>query len=162
MKELKISWNTTYKAIKKVSEDIKNNCISYDSMLVLNRGSMVFGGILGYKLGIRRIEYMDIDVIYTKNYTEIVKKIINSPLERGTLTGKVLFVTDIVHSGNTIMEGVKQLKKEYPNNLFDFATLFYIPNNNIKPKYYYKLMKKKKWIVFPWDEVGYVPMSNHI
>ena len=162
MLELKIPSKQLLEDVDLLAKKILDSGTKYESMLVLNRGSMVIAGILGYSLGIRNIQYIDINLLYTDSYNKVISKTVNTKLLKGNLTGNVLLVTDVAHTGNTIYEGIKMFKKKYPNNKIDFATMYFIKTSRIKPNYYAKKLIQKKWIVFPWDKVGYVPMSNHI
>lgn len=162
MEELKITSLELITGVNDLAKQILDSPTKYESMLVLNRGSMIIAGILAYRLGIRNIQYIDINLQYTDNYTTVVNKSINTKLLKGNLTGKILLVTDVAHTGNTIQEGLNMFKETYPNNVIDFATMYYIESSKVKPKYYTKKFSKKLWIVFPWDSTGYIPLSNHI
>lgn len=162
MEELKVSNKKMLQGIDNLAKKILESDIKYESMLVLNRGSMVIAGILGYRLGIRNIQYIDINLLYTDDYSTVVSKTINTKLLKGNLTGNILLVTDVAHTGNTIQEGLDMFRNIYPNNEIDFATMYFIESSKVTPKYYAHKLLEKKWIVFPWDKVGYIPMSNHI
>lgn len=161
MNEKKVNWDKFSGLVDTLEANIKRSGHSYDSILVLNRGSMVVAGILGYRLGIRKIEYVDIDCIYKDNYKTVVDVKVNSSLNVGNLMGRILFITDVAHSGNTIEQGMNLLKEKYPDNIVDFGTLYYMNTSKIIPKYYAEKIEAE-WIVFPWDKEGYTPKSNHI
>lgn len=162
MEELKITSNELITGINYLAKQILESPTNYESMLVLNRGSMIIAGILAYRLEIRNIQYIDINLLYADNYTKVVSKTINTKLLKGNLTGKTLLVTDVAHTGNTIQEGLNMFNETYPNNTIDFATMYYMESSKVKPNYYTRKFSKKVWIVFPWDSTGYTPMSNHI
>lgn len=62
---------------------------------------------------------------------------------------KVLVVDDIIDSGESMVEILSVLSKQYPHIEFKTATLFYKPKAIMKPDFTVK--EAKDWIEFFWD-----------
>jgi len=119
----------------------------FDAIIPVARGGLSMALMLG--------EYYDIREVYAINtigYNDTKKldevKVFNIPdLERAK---KVLIVDDIVDSGDTLIEVLKVLNRQYPNITFYTASIFYKKSAKIAPTWYVK--EAKDWIEFFWIE----------
>ncbi|HIO95314.1 MAG TPA: phosphoribosyltransferase [Campylobacterales bacterium] len=119
----------------------------FDAIIPVARGGLSMALMLG--------EYYDIREVYAINtigYNDTKKldevKVFNIPdLERAK---KVLIVDDIVDSGDTLIEVLKVLNRQYPNITFYTASIFYKKSAKIAPTWYVK--EAKDWIEFFWTE----------
>lgn len=120
---------------------------SFDAIVPIARGGLSVAQMLG--------EYYDIREVYaintigyegTKKLDEV--KVFNVPdLVR---VKRVLIVDDIVDSGDTLVEVLKVLKREYPTISFLSASIFYKPTASIEPTWWVK--EATEWIEFFWSE----------
>ena len=119
---------------------------SFDTILGIARGGLSMAQLLG--------EYYDIREVYAINtigYDDIKKndsvEVFNIPDLK--LATKVLIVDDIVDSGDTLVEVLDVLNKQYPNITFHTAALFYKKTAKIAPTWHVK--EPKGWIDFFWS-----------
>jgi len=119
----------------------------FDAIVAIARGGLSMAQMLG--------EYYDIRAVYAMNtigYNDTQKldevKAFNIPNLLGAK--KVLIVDDIVDSGDTLVEVLKVLEKQYPAVTFLSATIFYKPTASVEPTWWVK--EAKEWIEFFWSE----------
>lgn len=120
---------------------------SFDAIVPIARGGLSVAQMLG--------EYYDIRAVYAINtigYEDTKKldevKVVNVPDLVGAK--RVLIVDDIVDSGDTLIEVLSVLKREYPDISFLSASIFYKPTASIEPTWWVK--EAKEWIEFFWSE----------
>ena len=118
----------------------------FDAILGISRGGLSMAQILG--------EYYDLRTVYAINtigYDDTEKKasveVFNTPDLKSAK--QVLVVDDIIDSGDTLVEILKVLNKEYPHVTFLTASLFYKKTAKIAPIWYVKV--PKGWIDFFWS-----------
>lgn len=119
----------------------------FDAILGIARGGLSMAQMLGEFYNLREVY-----AINTIGYEDMQKlekvKVFNIPqLEN---IQRVLIVDDIVDSGDTLIEVLKVLEKEYPNTQFITASLFYKKTAMIEPNYWVK--EATEWIAFFWSE----------
>lgn len=119
----------------------------FDAIVAVARGGLSMALMLG--------EYYDIREVYAINtisYNDTKKldevKVFNIPDLLGAK--KVLIVDDIVDSGDTLVEVLNILEKQYPDSTFYSASIFYKPTASIVPTWWVK--EPKGWIEFFWSE----------
>ncbi|MCH9740657.1 MAG: phosphoribosyltransferase [Epsilonproteobacteria bacterium] len=119
----------------------------FDAIIPIARGGLSIAQMLG--------EYYDLREVYAINtigYNDTQKldevKVFNIPDLQDAKT--VLIVDDIVDSGDTLVEVLKVLQKQYPEVTFYSATVFYKPTACIEPTWWVK--EPKGWIEFFWSE----------
>ncbi len=119
----------------------------FDAIIPIARG--------GLSMALMLAEYYDIREVYAINtigYEGMQKldevKVFNIPNLQDAKT--VLIVDDIVDSGDTLIEVLKVLKKEYPAVIFLSASIFYKPTADIEPTWWVK--EATEWIEFFWSE----------
>lgn len=119
----------------------------FDSIIAIARGGLSLAQMLG--------EFYDIREVYSINtigYEETTKlasvMVFNMPELREAKN--VLVVDDIVDSGDTLVEVLKVLGKNYPDVTFKTASLFYKKGAKIAPDW--SVQEAQKWIAFFWTE----------
>ena len=119
----------------------------FDAILGIARGGLSMAQMLG--------EYYDLREVYSINtigYEDTQKndtvEVFNIPVLKEA--GKVLIVDDIVDTGDTLIETLAVLNKEYPRVTFITASLFYKKTAKIAPTWYVK--EPQGWIEFFWSE----------
>jgi uncharacterized protein len=107
----------------------------FDVMLVITRGGMIPGAILGYRLGLRNILIAAVEFY-------------DDPLLEGK---RVLVVDEVWDSGRTIQAVDARVRMAGGEPIT--AVLHYKPGNSeieAKPDYYIKATNA--WIVYPWSK----------
>ena len=139
-----------YYPYKKFKEDLKTLTQKidqpFDAILGIARGGLSMAQMLG--------EYYDLREVYAINtigYEDTQKKesveVFNIPDLKSAK--QVLIVDDIVDSGDTLVEILKVLERQYPSVTFLSASLFYKKTAKITPTWYVK--EPKGWINFFWS-----------
>ena len=119
----------------------------FDTIIPISRGGLSMGQMLGEYYNIREVY-----AINTIGYDDTQKldevRVFNVPnLQEAQ---RVLIVDDIVDSGDTLVEVLKVLKKQYPKVIFFTASIFYKPTAIIEPTWWVK--EAQGWIEFFWSE----------
>jgi len=139
-----------YYPYKEFREDLKTLTQKidqpFDAILGIARGGLSMAQMLG--------EYYDLRKVYAINtigYEDTQKKesveVFNIPDLKSAK--QVLIVDDIVDSGDTLVEILKVLERQYPSVTFLSASLFYKKTAKITPTWYVK--EPKGWIDFFWS-----------
>ena len=144
MTKIYYSYNEFKDDLKTLTKKIDQE---FDVIMPIARGGLSMALMLG--------EYYDIREVYAINtigYNDTKKldevKVFNIPDLVGAK--RVLIVDDIVDSGDTLIEVLKVLNKQYPDVIFYSASLFYKKSAKIAPTWYVK--EAKDWIEFFWTE----------
>jgi len=121
--KVNISWKEIDYACDYITQQIKNSRKRFKNIYGLPRGGLVVAVILSHKLRI----------------PNVVTSIIDTNLN------ETLVVDDITDSGRTLLHfnGISK----------NIATLFRKKKSEVRPKFYYKIVPEKHWIVFPWEGV---------
>ena len=119
----------------------------FDAILPISRGGLSMGQMLGEYYNLRKV--YAINTIGYEGSKKLDKvKVFNIP---DLLDSKeVLIVDDIVDSGDTLVEVLKSLEKEYPAITFYTASIFYKSTAIVEPTWWVK--EPKGWIEFFWSE----------
>jgi xanthine phosphoribosyltransferase len=124
--------------VKKIDQE-------FDAIIPIARGGLSMGQILGEYYNIRQVY-----AINTIGYNDTKKldkvKVFNIPNLQNVKS--VLIVDDIVDSGDTLVEVLDILQREYPSVLFFSASIFYKSTALIEPTWWVK--EAKGWIDFFW------------
>lgn len=119
----------------------------FDTILGVARGGLSMAQMLGEYYNLREVY-----AINTIGYEDTQKKesveVFNIPNLKNAK--KVLIVDDIVDSGDTLIEVLKELNKKYPQITFYTASIFYKKSAKIRPNWFVK--EPKGWIDFFWSE----------
>ena len=143
-KKIYYSYEEFREDLKELTQKIDQ---SFDALIPISRGGLSMGQMLGEFYNLREVY-----AINTIGYDDTQKldevRVFNVPnLQEAK---KVLIVDDIVDSGDTLVEVLKVLKKEYPEVIFLTASIFYKSTAIIEPTWWVK--KPQGWIEFFWSE----------
>jgi len=120
---------------------------TFDALIPISRGGLSMGQMLGEFYEIREVY-----AINTIGYEDTQKldevRVFNIPHLKEAK--RVLIVDDIVDSGDTLVEVLKVLEKQYSEVTFFTASIFYKPTAIIEPTWWVK--EPKGWIEFFWSE----------
>lgn len=124
---------------------------TFDAMLVITRGGMIPGSVLGYRLGIRNIlvaavEFYDDDTGHAAEAPTFLQ-FPADPLLRGQ---HVLVVDEVWDTGRTIAAVLERVR--LAGGKPTTAVLHYKPKNsmvNLRPDHYAR--ETHAWIVYPWS-----------
>ena len=126
--------------IKKINQE-------FDAIIPIARGGLSIAHLLGEYYNIREVY-----AINTIGYNDTQKldavRVFNLPNLQSAKT--VLIVDDIVDSGDTLVEVLTVLKREYPRVRFLSASIFYKPTASIEPDWWVK--EARGWIDFFWTK----------
>ena len=118
----------------------------FDTILGIARGGLSMAQMLG--------EYYDLREVYAINtigYEDTQKlqsvEVFNIPDLKSAK--QVLIVDDIVDSGDTLVEVLNVLNKQYPTVTFYTASIFYKKTACIEPTWYVK--EPQGWVEFFWS-----------
>lgn len=125
---------------------------NFDAMLVVTRGGMIPGSILGYRLGLRNIlvaavEFYD-DATGARGAAPTFLQFPADPLLHKK---RVLVVDEVWDSGRTIQAVATRVRLAGAEPVT--AVLHYKPGNSevdIKPDYFVE--ETSAWIVYPWSK----------
>ncbi len=117
-----------------------------DTLVAIARGGLTLGHFLSSGLDNRKLS--TINSIHYNDTTKLdTFEIFNIPdLSDAT---KVLLIDDIIDSGETMIEILNILTKQYPQLEFKIATIFYKPTALIQADF--KVKEAKQWIEFFWE-----------
>ena len=132
--------------IKVLANKVKESKISYDGIIAVTRGGIIPAGYLS--------QYLTIKKLYTcGGYFNKDKKFefINVPTP---IKGKILMISDLVKTGETLEEIVKTYKEKKSGDLeIDIACIHYFStvSKNIIPKYYVHKYEENLFVIYPWE-----------
>ena len=131
-------------AVDRLAEDIDITFEDYDYIVGVTRGGLIPAVFLSHRLGIPMISinWSTRDSMI-KTLDKTTKYILNGK--------KVLIVEDIVDSGETLSQLIKELGSVCN---YHVAALIYNTSQNIEPKYYDIQIDRtvqKDWINFFWE-----------
>jgi xanthine phosphoribosyltransferase len=117
-----------------------------DAIVAIARGGMSFGHFLAHALDMRMLFCLN-SIHYDDDKKLDTIKIFNIP----DLSNfrEVLIVDDIVDSGETMAEIVRQLEGLFPQARFRTAALFYKQGALIRPDF--SARETDEWVKFLWD-----------
>ena len=119
----------------------------FDTIIPIARGGLTMAHLLSEYYNFREVY-----AINTIGYDDTQKlekiKVFNIPDLQNVK--RVLIVDDIVDSGDTLLEVLKVLKREYPTVRFLSASIFYKPTASIEPTWWVK--EAIDWIDFFWTK----------
>jgi xanthine phosphoribosyltransferase len=119
----------------------------FDAIIAIARGGLSLAQLLGEYYNIREVYSINtIGYDHTKKLESV--EVFNLPELKEAKS--VLIIDDIVDSGDTLVEVLAVLRKEYPKVIFKTASLFYKKSAKVAPDWY--AQEADKWIEFFWSE----------
>ena len=133
--------------IKSLIVQIRESKINYDHLIIVTRGGLVPGGFISQYLRIKSI-FCVAGSFNAQNIFEI-----RLPAPRN-LEGNIIFVSDLVKTGNTIKNLLDQIYDFNPKiALIDIACIQYFSSiSSINPKYFVRQYEEDIFIKYPWEE----------
>lgn len=154
-----MSTSNTYKYL--TWKDFENCCYCLNQKFALDNYTpeiiigLSRGGVIPARILSDILNNFDLYFIDVKLYDGTKKKdniVIRSDVDLSLIKDKkAVIVDDIYDSGTTIKSVVSYLKSKEFNNI-STATLYAREGLNEYPNYYSKIVKRKDWIVFPWEK----------
>lgn len=138
----------SYEEFRSDTQSLKDKCQDFNPevILAIARGGLTLGQLLSEAMDIRNLFTLN-SIHYNGTQKLDTFEIFNIPdLSKFS---KVLIVDDIIDSGESMVEILKILNKQFPNCEFKIATLFTKPTALIQPDY--SIKEATKWIEFFWE-----------
>jgi hypoxanthine phosphoribosyltransferase len=153
-KDLWVSWDDYHHAIESLALMVHESGWKFDHVLCLARGGMRPGDMFS------RIFDVPLAILSTSSYREeegtvrgdldIAKYI---TMTRGSLSGRVLLVDDLVDSGVTLERVQNHLKTNFPAiTEVKSAVLWCKACSSVRPDYYLQYLESNPWIHQPFEE----------
>jgi hypoxanthine phosphoribosyltransferase len=153
-KDLWVSWEDYDHAIVELARMVHDSGWQFDQVLCLARGGLRPGDIFS------RIFDVPLAILSTSSYREEVGKVRGSldiarhiTMTRGSLTGKVLLLDDLVDSGVTLEKVQVHLKEHFPAvTEVRSAVIWCKACSSLRPDYYVQYLTSNPWIHQPFEE----------
>lgn len=137
-------YNNSVLLIAKIQELARK----YSSIVTINRDSMFLASLVATALNIRKVSYMDISVDFNEDFSTLDGVTMNVRLDGKAIESPVLYVVDLINTGQTVNQGLREINHIDPAAKIDIATIFYNKESIVSPDYY--LYSNNSWIVLPW------------
>lgn len=152
-KHLWVSWDAYNKAIVALARMIHDSGWEFDQVLCLARGGLRPGDVFS------RIFDVPLAILATSSYREssgtvqgaldIAKHI---TITKGTLSGKVLLLDDLVDSGVTLEKVQSHLRENFPAvTEVRSAVIWCKACSAVRPDYYLEYLPHNPWIHQPFE-----------
>jgi len=152
-KDLWVSWDEYNRAIESLALIVHEAGYRFDQVLCLARGGLRPGDIFS------RIFNVPLAILSTSSYREdagtqrgdldIAKYI---TITKGTLSGKILLVDDLVDSGVTLNKVQAHLKEHYPAvTEVKSAVIWWKACSTIEPDFHHQYLPTNPWIHQPFE-----------
>lgn len=152
--ELRVSWDQYHRHIEDLALLVHRSGWKFDQILCLARGGLRPGDVLS------RLFNVPLAILSTSSYREdagstqgelSIAKHVTMP--RGTLTGRVLLVDDLVDSGVTLDKVRKHLGEAFPGvTEVRSAVIWYKARSCMRPDYFLQYLEGNPWILQPFEE----------
>ena len=153
-KDLWVSWDEYHHAIEALALMVHESGWRFDHVLCLARGGMRPGDIFS------RIFDVPLAILSTSSYREeegtvrgnldIAKYI---TMTRGSLSGRVLLVDDLVDSGVTLEQVQTHLRANFPAvTEVKSAVIWVKACSSVRPDFYLQYLESNPWIHQPFEE----------
>ena len=153
-KDLWVSWDEYHHAIEALALMVHESGWRFDHVLCLARGGMRPGDIFS------RIFDVPLAILSTSSYREEEGTVRGSldiakyiTMTRGTLSGRVLLVDDLVDSGVTLEQVQSHLSTNFPAvTEVKSAVIWCKACSSVKPDFYLQYLESNPWIHQPFEE----------
>jgi hypoxanthine phosphoribosyltransferase len=153
-KDLWVSWEDYHRAIEGLARMIHDSGWKFDQVLCLARGGLRPGDIFS------RIFDVPLAILSTSSYRESVGTVQGDldiakhiTMTKGTLSGKVLLLDDLVDSGVTLEKVQAHLKENFPAvTEVKSAVIWCKACSSVRPDYYLEYLPTNPWIHQPFEE----------
>ena len=153
-KDLWVSWDEYHEAIVGLANLVHESGWEFDQVLCLARGGLRPGDIFS------RIFDVPLAILSTSSYREEVGTVQGAldiakhvTLTKGTLSGRVLLIDDLVDSGVTLQRVQSHLKENFPAvTEVRSAVIWCKACSAVRPDYYLQYLATNPWIHQPFEE----------
>lgn len=153
-KDLWVSWDDYHNAIAGLARIVHDSGWMFDQVLCLARGGLRPGDIFS------RIFDVPLAILSTSSYREeagTVQGMLDIgrhiTMTKGTLSGKVLLIDDLVDSGVTLEAVRRHLKENFPAvTEVKSAVIWCKACSSVRPDYFLQYLPSNPWIHQPFEE----------
>lgn len=153
-KDLWVSWDDYNRSIEKLALKVYESGWQFDQVLCLARGGLRPGDVFS------RIFDVPLAILSTSSYREAAGTIRSSldiakyiTITKGSLSGRVLLVDDLVDSGVTLQKVQMHLKEHYPAVTdIKSAVLWWKACSIVEPDYHLDYLPTNPWIHQPFED----------
>jgi hypoxanthine phosphoribosyltransferase len=153
-KDLWVSWDDYHRAIEGLAFMVHDSGWQFDQVLCLARGGLRPGDIFS------RIFDVPLAILSTSSYREEVGRVQGNldiakhiTMTKGTLSGKVLLLDDLVDSGVTLERVQSHLKDNFlAVTEVRSAVIWCKACSSVRPDYYLDYLPTNPWIHQPFEE----------
>ncbi|OZI44471.1 nicotinate phosphoribosyltransferase [Bordetella genomosp. 5] len=149
-----VTWDDYHRLIERLSFTVYQSGWEFDQILCLARGGVRVGDVMS------RIFDVPLGILATSSYREAagtkqgdldIAQFIT--ITRGTLSGRVLLVDDMVDTGKTFMRVHDHLKNQFPAiTELRSAVLWWKGHSQATPDYYADKLPTNPWIHQPFED----------
>jgi hypoxanthine phosphoribosyltransferase len=153
-KHLWVSWDHYHRLIEELAYKVAKSDWKFDQILCLARGGVRPGDVIS------RIFDVPLAILATSSYREAagterghldIAKYIT--MTKGTLSGRVLLVDDLLDSGVTLQKVTSHLQAHYPDvTEVKSAVLWWKSCSVVEPDYHCTYLPTNPWIHQPFEE----------
>jgi hypoxanthine phosphoribosyltransferase len=153
-RDLWVSWEDYHHLIERLALVVHESGWKFDKILCLARGGVRVGDVLS------RIYDLPLGILATSSYREAagtkqgdmdIAQFIT--ITRGTLSGRVLLVDDMVDTGKTFSKVYDHLKKQFSDiTELRSAVLWWKGHSQATPDYYVEKLPTNPWIHQPFED----------
>lgn len=152
--DLWVSWDQYHRLIEKLALQVHQSGWSFDQIVCLARGGVRIGDVLS------RIFDVPLGILATSSYREAAGTVQGTldiaqfiTITRGTLSGKVLLVDDMVDTGLTFDRVHQHLLKQFKEiGEMKTAVLWFKGHSTVTPDYYVQHLPTNPWIHQPFED----------
>ncbi len=153
-RDLWVSWEDYDRAIVELAHMVHESGWQFDQVLCLARGGLRPGDVFS------RIFDVPLAILSTSSYREEAGKVQGSldigrhiTMTRGSLSGKVLLLDDLVDSGVTLQKVQQHLQEHFPAvTEVRSAVIWCKACSSVRPDYYVDYLQSNPWIHQPFEE----------
>jgi len=153
-RDLWVSWDDYHHLIERLAFLIHESGWTFDAIVCLARGGLRVGDVIS------RIYDVPLGILATSSYREAagtqqgdldIAQFIT--ITRGTLSGKVLLVDDMVDTGQTFKRVYDHLLRQFPAiTEMRSAVLWWKGHSKAIPDYYIAKLETNPWIHQPFED----------
>ena len=132
----------------RLAQQIKHSGEDYECIVGIARGGLVPATVLSHQLNIPLLP-----LVWQTRETQIKQDLmeVKRIIQQG---GKILFVDDMIDSGQTFNEIRRELDADCEST--NTAVIFYNPDQPVKPDFFARILDRRidqRWVVFWWEQL---------
>jgi hypoxanthine phosphoribosyltransferase len=153
-KHLWVSWDEYHRKIEELAQKVHESGWKFDQILCLARGGLRPGDVLS------RIFDVPLAILSTSSYREdagTVRGVLDIAkcitINKGTLSGRILLIDDLVDSGVTLEKVQHHLQDQFPAvTEVKSAVIWCKACSSVRPDFYLDYLPSNPWIHQPFEE----------